>query len=83
MTPYLIFLFAGFSAVVIQTLFIREMLVVFQGNELSVGIILSQWLAGTALGNFVAARLDQSFPSFAKRGEGRFFQPQIPLNPPF
>jgi spermidine synthase len=68
MTPYLIFLFAGFSTVVIQTLFIREMLVVFQGNELSVGIILSQWLAGTAIGNFAAARLDQGFPSFAGPG---------------
>jgi len=33
------------------------MLVVFQGNELSVGIIISQWLLGTAIGNFIASRL--------------------------
>ena len=54
--PIAIFLFAGFSTVVVQSLFIREMLVVFQGNELSVGIILSHWLLGTALGNFFASR---------------------------
>jgi len=56
--PVIIFLFAGFSSVVCQSLFIREMLVVFQGNELSIGIILSNWLLGTALGNFAAARIE-------------------------
>jgi len=50
--PVAIFLFAGFSAVVVQSLFIREMLVIFQGNELSLGIIFSDWLIGAALGNF-------------------------------
>ncbi len=52
-----IFIFAGFSTIIIQSMFIREMLVVFQGNELSVGIIISHWLIGTAVGNFLASRL--------------------------
>ena len=60
MLPAFIFLFAGFSTVVVQSLFIRELLVVFQGNELSIGIILSNWLAGTALGNYCASRVKTS-----------------------
>ncbi|MBN1621714.1 MAG: fused MFS/spermidine synthase [Endomicrobiales bacterium] len=52
--PNLIFFFAGFISVIIQTLFLREMLVIFCGNELSIGVILSNWLIGVASGSFIA-----------------------------
>ncbi|GAG63051.1 unnamed protein product, partial [marine sediment metagenome] len=35
---------------------IRELLVTFSGNELSIGIILANWLILIALGSFVLGR---------------------------
>jgi spermidine synthase len=43
-------LLKGFSAVIIQTLLIRELLIVFYGNELTFGIILATWLLSGAVG---------------------------------
>lgn len=48
-------LLKGFSAVVIQTLLIRELLIVFYGNELAFGLILAVWLSSGALGASVWA----------------------------
>jgi len=42
----------GFSGVVARMLLLREMLVVFSGNELSIGIILANWLVLEACGSF-------------------------------
>lgn len=42
----------GFSAVAFQIVIIRELLVIFHGNELSVGIILGNWLILEAAGSF-------------------------------
>ncbi len=46
-----------------QVLFLRELLMAFQGNELSVGLILAAWLAwvglGARLGAAVAGRADR------------------------
>ena len=44
-------LLKGFSCVIAQTLLIRELLIVFYGNELTFGIILSVWLISGALGS--------------------------------
>ncbi len=52
----LLIILSGFLSVCAQTLLLREMLVVFQGNELSLGLMLSQWLLGVALGSFLASR---------------------------
>ncbi len=41
----------GFTAVISQIVLMRELLVVFQGNELSLGILLANWLFWTALGS--------------------------------
>jgi len=41
----------GFSAIAAQMVFMRELLIVFYGNELSLGIILAVWLIFTALGS--------------------------------
>ena len=43
----------GFSALVAQILLLRELLIVFSGNELSIGIILANWLILGALGSHV------------------------------
>ncbi|MFC1500882.1 hypothetical protein ACFL58_00315 [Elusimicrobiota bacterium] len=51
----ILFFISGFVAIVTQTLLLREMLVVFQGNELTIGLMLSNWLLGTAVGSYVAA----------------------------
>jgi spermidine synthase len=42
----------GFSGLVAQMLLLRELLVVFSGNEFSIGIILANWLILEAFGSF-------------------------------
>ena len=37
-------LIMGVSSVIAQVILLRELLVVFYGNELSIGIILAGWL---------------------------------------
>ena len=46
----------GIVAIVTQVVFIRELIVVFSGNELSIGIILSNWLLLEAVGSYLAGR---------------------------
>jgi spermidine synthase len=41
----------GFSAVVGQVVLMRELMVVFSGNEISLGILLASWLFWTAAGS--------------------------------
>ncbi|MBZ5564654.1 MAG: fused MFS/spermidine synthase [Acidobacteriia bacterium] len=41
----------GFTAVICQIVLMRELLVVFQGNELALGVMLANWLLWTALGS--------------------------------
>jgi spermidine synthase len=41
----------GFSAVVAQIVLMRELIVVFNGNEISLGIMLAAWLFWTAIGS--------------------------------
>jgi len=47
----------GFSGFVAQILLLRELLITFYGNELSIGIILANWLILEALGAFLLGRL--------------------------
>ncbi|MRR10010.1 spermine synthase, partial [bacterium] len=47
---------AGFSTVVVQTALLREIIVVCQGNELTLGFALAAWLVGAAAGSWAAAR---------------------------
>lgn len=53
-------LVVGFSGLVMQILLLRELLVTFYGNELSIGIILANWLILEAFGCFF----------FSKKAEG-------------
>ncbi len=47
----------GASGIVAQILLLRELLIVFQGNELSIGVILANWLILEACGAFFFGRI--------------------------
>jgi spermidine synthase len=47
----------GFTAVIAQIVLMRELIVVFYGNEISLGLMLASWLLWTAIGSGVAGRL--------------------------
>ncbi|MGM0402000.1 MAG: spermidine synthase, partial [Chloroflexota bacterium] len=47
----------GFSGLVAEILLLRELLIVFSGNELGIGIILANWLVLEALGCFFPGRM--------------------------
>ncbi len=46
----------GFSAVIGQIVLMRELIVVFNGNEMSLGILLATWLFWTAAGSSLCSR---------------------------
>ncbi len=46
----------GFTATVSQILIIRELLVLFQGNELFIGIIFGYWLIFQAFGSYFTGK---------------------------
>ena len=46
----------GFTAVIAQVVLMRELLVVFYGNELALGVMLANWLLWTALGSSLVGR---------------------------
>ena len=47
----------GFTSLVVQTLLIREFLISFYGNELTIGIILANWIILEALGSILCSKL--------------------------
>ena len=47
----------GFTAVIAQIVLMRELVVVFCGNEVSLGMILATWLVWTAFGGGILGRL--------------------------
>jgi spermidine synthase len=49
-------LLKGFSGLVAQIVLLRELLIVYSGNELSIGIILANWLILGAFGSYVLGR---------------------------
>ena len=54
--PFTIVFAAGFAAAAVQSLFLREYLSVFSGNEIVIGIILALWLCATALGSLAGGK---------------------------
>jgi len=50
-------LLMGFTGTIAQVVLIRELLVTFYGNELSIGIILANWLILEAAGSFALGRI--------------------------
>ena len=47
----------GLCGITAQILLVREFLVTFDGNELTIGVILANWLLGEAIGAVLAGRL--------------------------
>jgi len=46
----------GFTAAIAQIVLLRELMVVFYGNEISLGLMLASWLFWTAAGSSLAGR---------------------------
>jgi len=53
----------GATAMVSQIVFMRELLVVFYGNEISIGIILAGWLIWGAFGSWFLGRFSDRMPA--------------------
>ena len=51
----------GFSGLVAEILLLREFLIVFSGNEFSIGIILANWLILEAFGAFFLGRKAEKY----------------------
>ncbi len=49
--PWAALALIGFTSIIAQIVLMRELIVVFSGNEISLGIILATWLFWTALGS--------------------------------
>lgn len=47
----------GLSGIIAQVLLLRELLISFLGNELTLGIILANWLISEALGVFIIGKI--------------------------
>ncbi len=47
----------GFSGLIAEILLLREFLIVFSGNEFSIGVILANWLILEAFGSFYLGRM--------------------------
>lgn len=62
----LAFALMGFTSIIGQVVLLRDLLVVFSGNELSVGAILAAWLLWVAAGSWGLPRL------IRRRGSGTF-----------
>jgi spermidine synthase len=54
---------AGFAATIAQVLLLRELLVLFYGNEMSTALALAGWLLWTAVGSALAARASSRIPA--------------------
>lgn len=55
-------LLVGFTAAIGQIVLMREVLVLFSGNELSLGIVFAVWLAWTAVGSSLIGWLTRKSP---------------------
>ncbi len=62
MTPAFIFslIVLGFCGIVAQTVLIRESLIIYGGNELTIGMIIGSWAVWEALGAYIAGRVPHS-----------------------
>ncbi len=53
----LFYLFLGFSSIISQTIMVRELLTIFYGNEMSLGIIFAAWFLWITMGAYTGARI--------------------------
>jgi len=52
----------GFATVTCQIVFIRELFIIYHGNEISIGLVLAIWLIWTSLGSSVSGSLYRKRP---------------------
>lgn len=52
-------LLMGFTSLVVQVLLIREFLICFYGNELTIGLILGNWIILEAIGSGLSSKFSQ------------------------
>ena len=57
-------LVVGLSGIVAQVMLLRELLVSFYGNELTLGLILANWIISEALGVFIIGKFIGNFLTF-------------------
>lgn len=57
----LVVLVTGISGIVAQVVLLRDLMVTFLGNELSIGIVLANWLLLEAIGSFFLGRKIERF----------------------
>lgn len=50
-------LIAGFSGIIAQTILLKETLIIFSGNEFSIGIIIGSWIVWEAIGAFLGGKI--------------------------
>ncbi len=62
---YLATFFIGISASIVQAIMIRELLTLFRGNELSIGIIMVLWFASITAGAAISKKLKHNFSTVA------------------
>lgn len=55
----LAFVLLGFTALTVQIILLRELMVAWRGNEMSLGIVLSVWLTLTALGSALFGKVSR------------------------
>lgn len=54
---FVAFILSGFSAMMAQIIILRELMIVFSGNELTVGMTIAVWLICTAVGSSLISLL--------------------------
>ncbi len=47
----------GFTSMTAQIIFMRELIIIFYGNELSLGVILAAWLFWIGIGSWISGRV--------------------------
>lgn len=52
----LVLLIVGASGIIAQTVLLREMLILFSGNEFSIGVIIGSWVIWEAIGAFMGGK---------------------------
>jgi len=57
----------GFTAAIAQIALLRELLVVFYGSEISMGLMLASWLAWTGVGSSLGRRIGPAAPDPRRR----------------